>query len=140
MESRRMSSEKTYLSPCATSASRARFPATTTRLSVSRASMLPPCHPIAFIRSGTTWKQIIMRRWNTFSIYLYSIHHQSWQYEPSVHIRSWAIWMNMNRSITQQTLPIKTDPSKRKWMKRKLLQQPVIPYLKFSLTQISPLE
>ena len=47
----------THLSPCATSASRALLPATTTRFSVSRASMLPPCQPIAFIKSGTTWKQ-----------------------------------------------------------------------------------
>jgi len=49
--------EFTHLRPCATRASLARFPATTTRFSVSRASMLPPCHPMAFIRRGTTWEQ-----------------------------------------------------------------------------------
>lgn len=47
----------THLSPCATRASLARFPATTTRFRVSRAKMLPPCHPMAFISSGTTWKK-----------------------------------------------------------------------------------
>lgn len=52
----------TYFKPWATSASLALFPATTTRLSVSRASILPPCHPIAFISKGTTWKKKKNRR------------------------------------------------------------------------------
>lgn len=47
-----------YFNPCATSASLARLPATTTRFSVSKASMLPPCHPIAFMSNGTTWNKI----------------------------------------------------------------------------------
>lgn len=47
----------TYFNPCATSASLALFPATTTRLSVSKASILPPCHPIAFISKGTTCRK-----------------------------------------------------------------------------------
>mgnify|MGYP000589007349 FL=1 len=50
------SKEDLYFNPCATRASLARFPATTTLFKVSRARILPPCHPMAFINSGTTYR------------------------------------------------------------------------------------